>query len=193
MPRTTIAGEPEHDRPIGRQEYAIGHDFARIRCPDGAANVHWQHTARRRRPTRKARPPPAKSLQYSPCPSSRDRAAPRGPISLPTSRHWQRDRHDVGVELQHEGCRRNADQREQRLLRQQWRRRRNGFVHGIAAISWRTAPLPCRRTNPATVGALAEALVMDAGGLAHTLEPLVRDGLVAIGVDRRTRVTGWSV
>jgi hypothetical protein len=27
MPRTTIAGEPEHDRPIGRQEYAIGHDL----------------------------------------------------------------------------------------------------------------------------------------------------------------------
>jgi hypothetical protein len=34
---------------------------------------------------------------------------------------------------------------------------------------------------------------MDAGGLAQTLEPLVRDGLVAIGVDRRIGVTGWSV
>lgn len=47
------------------------------------------------------------------------------------------------------------------------------------------------RSQPATVGELADALVMDAGGLAHTLKPLVRDGLVAIGVDpqdRRTRL-----
>jgi DNA-binding MarR family transcriptional regulator len=39
------------------------------------------------------------------------------------------------------------------------------------------------RSQPTTVGALAEALVMDAGGLAHTLKPLVRDGLVGVGVD----------
>jgi DNA-binding MarR family transcriptional regulator len=41
------------------------------------------------------------------------------------------------------------------------------------------------------VGALAEALVMDAGGLAHTLKPLERDGLVAVAVDpsdRRNRL-----
>jgi DNA-binding MarR family transcriptional regulator len=47
------------------------------------------------------------------------------------------------------------------------------------------------RSEPATVGALAEALVMDPGGLAHTLKPLDRDGLVAIGVDpddRRNRL-----
>jgi DNA-binding MarR family transcriptional regulator len=43
------------------------------------------------------------------------------------------------------------------------------------------------RSQPATVGALAEALVMDAGGLAHTLKPLVRDGLVVIGIDARDR------
>jgi DNA-binding MarR family transcriptional regulator len=43
------------------------------------------------------------------------------------------------------------------------------------------------RSEPATVGVLAEALVMDAGGLAHTLKPLVRDGLVAIGVDPKDR------
>jgi DNA-binding MarR family transcriptional regulator len=43
------------------------------------------------------------------------------------------------------------------------------------------------RSQPATVGALAEALVMDAGGLAHTLKPLIRDGLVAIGVDAQDR------
>lgn len=43
------------------------------------------------------------------------------------------------------------------------------------------------RSEPATVGALAEALVMDAGGLAHTLKPLIRDGLVAIDVDPQDR------
>jgi DNA-binding MarR family transcriptional regulator len=43
------------------------------------------------------------------------------------------------------------------------------------------------RSEPSTVGALADALVMDAGGLAHTLKPLVRDGLVAIGVDPQDR------
>jgi DNA-binding MarR family transcriptional regulator len=43
------------------------------------------------------------------------------------------------------------------------------------------------RSEPATVGMLAEALVMDAGGLAHSLKPLVRDGLVAIGVDPQDR------
>lgn len=44
-----------------------------------------------------------------------------------------------------------------------------------------------RRSEPATVGLLADALVMDAGGLAHTLKPLIRDGLVAIGVDPQDR------
>lgn len=47
-----------------------------------------------------------------------------------------------------------------------------------------------RRMQPTTVRALAEALVMEAGGLAHTLKPLVRDGLVDIGIDpadRRSR------
>jgi DNA-binding MarR family transcriptional regulator len=43
------------------------------------------------------------------------------------------------------------------------------------------------RSEPATVGVLADALVMDAGGLAHTLKPLIRDGLVAIGVDPHDR------
>ena len=46
------------------------------------------------------------------------------------------------------------------------------------------------RSGATTVGSLAEALVMDAGALAHTLKPLERDGLVAIGTDpddRRTR------
>jgi DNA-binding MarR family transcriptional regulator len=43
------------------------------------------------------------------------------------------------------------------------------------------------RSQPATVGALAEALVMDAGGLAHTLKPLLRDGLVAVDIDPQDR------
>ena len=48
-----------------------------------------------------------------------------------------------------------------------------------------------RRSEPTTVGSLAEALVMDAGALAHTLKPLDRDGLVSVEVDpedRRNRV-----
>jgi DNA-binding MarR family transcriptional regulator len=47
------------------------------------------------------------------------------------------------------------------------------------------------RCEPTTVGGLAEALVMDAGALAHTLKPLERDRLVSIDVDpqdRRNRV-----
>jgi DNA-binding MarR family transcriptional regulator len=43
------------------------------------------------------------------------------------------------------------------------------------------------RSQPTTIGALAEALVMDAGGLAHTLKPLVRDGLVKPSVDPKDR------
>jgi DNA-binding MarR family transcriptional regulator len=48
-----------------------------------------------------------------------------------------------------------------------------------------------RSSESESVGALAEAMVMDAGGLAHTLKPLVRDGLVTIGPDpddRRSRL-----
>jgi DNA-binding MarR family transcriptional regulator len=44
-----------------------------------------------------------------------------------------------------------------------------------------------RRSEPATVGELASALVMDAGALAHTLKPLERDGFLAVGVDRADR------
>jgi DNA-binding MarR family transcriptional regulator len=43
------------------------------------------------------------------------------------------------------------------------------------------------RAGPTTVGALAEMLVMDAGGLAHSLKPLVRDRLVAVGPDPQDR------
>ena len=47
------------------------------------------------------------------------------------------------------------------------------------------------RSEPATVGKLAEALVMDSGALAHTLKPLQRDGLVDVAIDpadRRSRL-----
>jgi DNA-binding MarR family transcriptional regulator len=44
-----------------------------------------------------------------------------------------------------------------------------------------------RRSEPATVGELASALVMDAGALAHTLKPLERDGFLAVGIDRADR------
>src|SRR6266853_2288106 len=47
------------------------------------------------------------------------------------------------------------------------------------------------RSEPVTVGALAEALVMDSGALAHTLKSLERDGLLAVAVDpadRRNRL-----
>jgi DNA-binding MarR family transcriptional regulator len=43
------------------------------------------------------------------------------------------------------------------------------------------------RSEPATVGSLADALVMDAGGLAHTLKPLTREKLVTIAVDPQDR------
>lgn len=51
------------------------------------------------------------------------------------------------------------------------------------------------RGGPTSIRALAEALVMDAGGLAHTLKPLERDGLVKIDIDprdRRGRVVGLT-
>jgi DNA-binding MarR family transcriptional regulator len=43
------------------------------------------------------------------------------------------------------------------------------------------------RSEPTTVGALAEALVMDPGALAHTLKPLERDRLVTIEIDPNDR------
>ena len=55
----------------------------------------------------------------------------------------------------------------------------------------RTILAQLRRSEPTTVGQLAEALVMDAGALAHTLKPLERDRLIAVAVDpddRRSRM-----
>jgi DNA-binding MarR family transcriptional regulator len=51
------------------------------------------------------------------------------------------------------------------------------------------------RSEPVSVSVLAEALVMDAGGLAHTLKPLDRDGFVEISIDpndRRGRVVSLT-
>lgn len=51
------------------------------------------------------------------------------------------------------------------------------------------------RSAPATVGALAQALVMDPGALAHSLKPLERDGFVEAAVDptdRRNRLIGLT-
>jgi DNA-binding MarR family transcriptional regulator len=44
-----------------------------------------------------------------------------------------------------------------------------------------------RRSEPTTVGNLAEALVMDSGALTHTLKPLEREGLIAVVVDPEDR------
>jgi len=43
------------------------------------------------------------------------------------------------------------------------------------------------RSKPASVGELADALVMDSGALAHTLKPLERDHLVAVTIDPKDR------
>ena len=43
------------------------------------------------------------------------------------------------------------------------------------------------RSEPTTVGSLAEALVMDSGALAHTLKPLERDGFVVVAIDPNDR------
>jgi DNA-binding MarR family transcriptional regulator len=43
------------------------------------------------------------------------------------------------------------------------------------------------RSEPTTVGHLAEALVMDSGALTHTLKPLEREGLIAVAVDPEDR------
>lgn len=52
------------------------------------------------------------------------------------------------------------------------------------------------RSEPTNVGMLAEALVMDAGALAHTLRPIERDGFIAVEVnpeDRRHRLISLTL
>ena len=51
------------------------------------------------------------------------------------------------------------------------------------------------RSGPVSVGDLAEAQVMDSGGLAHTLKPLERDGFISFSVDpgdRRSRLVALT-
>ena len=43
------------------------------------------------------------------------------------------------------------------------------------------------RSEPTSVRGLAEAMVIDASAMAHTLKPLERDGLIAIRVDPRDK------
>jgi hypothetical protein len=47
-------------------------------------------------------------------------------------------------------------------------------------------PSADERSGPLTVGAPASTLVMNAGALVHTLKPLVRDGMLPIGLTRLT-------
>ena len=54
-------------------------------------------------------------------------------------------------------------------------------------ITQRAILVQIGRSEPTTVGKLAEALVMDSGALAHTLKPLERDGLLAVAVDPEDR------
>ena len=60
-------------------------------------------------------------------------------------------------------------------------------------VTQRAILVQISRSEPTTVGALAEALVMDSGALAHTLKPLERDRLVTIEIDpddrRNRRIT----
>lgn len=52
-----------------------------------------------------------------------------------------------------------------------------------------------QRTGPVAIGDLAEAQVMDSGGLAHTLKPLERDGFISFAVDpddRRSKLVALT-
>ncbi len=58
-------------------------------------------------------------------------------------------------------------------------------------ITQRAILAQINRSKSTNVGLLADALVMDAGALAHTLKPLERGGLIAVEVnpdDRRHRL-----
>src|ERR1700761_4737162 len=58
-------------------------------------------------------------------------------------------------------------------------------------ITQRAVLAQIRRSEPVTIGALAETLVMDAGGLSHTLKPLVRDELITIARDPSDQRGRW--
>ena len=67
------------------------------------------------------------------------------------------------------------------------------LTHSGLKTTQRSILVEISRSAPTTMGALARALVMDAGALAHTLKPLERDGYVALATDpddrRNRRIT----
>lgn len=70
-----------------------------------------------------------------------------------------------------------------------------GLAGGGLRTTQRAILAQIKRSQPTTVGSLAEALVMDSGALAHTLKPLERDGFVAMAIDpedRRNRLITLS-
>lgn len=76
-------------------------------------------------------------------------------------------------------------------LRKATRRISQLYDAGLAPCGLKTTQLAIlaqiNRAQAITVGALADALVMDSGALAHTLKPLERDGFVAVKVDPKDR------
>lgn len=59
----------------------------------------------------------------------------------------------------------------------------------------RTMLAQIARSEPTTVGQLAEIMVMNPGALGHTLKPLKRDGFISITIDpadRRNRQIGLT-
>ncbi|WP_459678268.1 MarR family winged helix-turn-helix transcriptional regulator [Acidisoma sp. 7E03] len=80
-------------------------------------------------------------------------------------------------------------------LRKATRRISQLYDHILAPTGLRTTQrailAEIGRSQPVTTGRLAAALIMDSGGLTHTLKPLEREGYIAIAVDpldRRNRL-----
>lgn len=80
-------------------------------------------------------------------------------------------------------------------LRKATRRISQLYDHALAPTGLKTTQrailAEIGRLEPVTTGRLATALIMDSGGLAHTLKPLERDGYIALAVDpldRRNRL-----
>ena len=79
-------------------------------------------------------------------------------------------------------------------IRQAARRVTRLYDQALAPVGLRITQLPIlaalAATGPATMGALAERMVMDRATLGHNLRPLEADGLItmSVGEDRRSRV-----
>ncbi|WP_347261709.1 MarR family transcriptional regulator [Rudaea sp.] len=76
-------------------------------------------------------------------------------------------------------------------LRKASRRMSQLYDSALAAcdlkVTQRAILAQLKRSGRLSVGALAEVLVMDSGGLAHTLKPLQRDGFIELKADPRDR------